>query len=36
MSVPGMEALDKLTRKVLTVSKEEIERLESEKREAKA
>lgn len=36
MSVPGMEALDKLTRKVLTVSKEEIERREAEERQAKA
>ena len=36
MSVPGMEALDKLTRKVLTVSKEEIERREAEERQTKA
>ncbi len=30
LSAPGMEALDQLTRQVLTVSKEEIERREAE------
>ena len=35
MSVPGMEALDKLTRKVLEVSKEEIEQREAEAKDKK-
>ena len=36
LSVPGMEPLDKLTREVLRVSKEEIERREAEAKNKKA
>lgn len=35
LSVPGMEALDHLTREVLKVPKEEIERRENEAKAAK-